>query len=79
MENFSFSYKKVIDLKLYGIIIQKSFCMERYNLGGDIVLIKFDGKDNILDSEPFIYDEVQFNLLYSIRECVGSRNYGICR
>lgn len=32
------------------------------------MLIKFSGQDNILDSKPFIDDEVQFNLLHLIRE-----------
>lgn len=32
------------------------------------LLIKFSDKDNILDSKPFIDDEVQFNLLHLIRE-----------
>lgn len=32
------------------------------------MLIKFSEKDNILDSKPFIDDEVQFNVLYIIRE-----------
>ena len=32
------------------------------------LLIKFLDKDNILDSKAFIDDEVQFNLLYLIRE-----------
>lgn len=32
------------------------------------MLINFSGKDNILDSEPFIKEEVQFNLLQLIRE-----------
>lgn len=32
------------------------------------LLIKFSEKDNILDSKPFIDDEVQFNLLHLIRE-----------
>lgn len=32
------------------------------------MLIKFSGQDNILDSKPFINDEVQFNLLHLIRE-----------
>jgi len=32
------------------------------------MLIKFFGKDSILDSKPFIDDEVQFNLLHLIRE-----------
>lgn len=32
------------------------------------MLIKFLGEDNLLDSKPFIEDEVQFNLLQLIRE-----------
>lgn len=32
------------------------------------MLVKFLGNDNILDSKPFIDDEVQFNLLHLIRE-----------
>lgn len=32
------------------------------------MLVKFFGTDNILDSKPFIDDEVQFNLLHLIRE-----------
>lgn len=32
------------------------------------MLIKFSGQDTILDSKPFIDDEVQFNLLHLIRE-----------
>lgn len=32
------------------------------------LLIKFLGKDNILDSNPFVEDEVQFNLFQLIRE-----------
>jgi hypothetical protein len=44
------------------MVIQDEFS-EVFNL-----LIKFLEKDNILDSKPFIDDEVQFNVLHIIRE-----------